>query len=44
MWMARQVEDAGLVPRLGHPLEIKRRSSGGSPAVPAPTKPIQPAC
>ena len=30
MWMARQVEDAGLVPRLGHPLEIKRRTAGST--------------
>jgi hypothetical protein len=28
--MARQREDAGLVPRLGHPREIKRRIAGSS--------------
>ena len=30
MWMARQVEEAGLVARLGHPQEIKRRITGST--------------
>lgn len=30
MWMARQLEDAGLVPRLGHPLESKGRITGST--------------
>ena len=30
MWLARQVEGAGLVPRLGHPLKIKRRIPGST--------------
>jgi hypothetical protein len=30
MWLARQVEGAGLVPRLGHPLKIKRRITGST--------------
>jgi hypothetical protein len=30
MWMARQVEEAGLIARLGHPQEIKRRITGST--------------
>lgn len=30
MWMARMIEEAGLVPRMGHPLEIKRRIAGST--------------